>query len=79
MLDILKWYFILVSVYFLINYFHFACTTSNRDKIFPSLLEMMNHIRETKRNRDGFIVNLIGFSVFYAIIAPVVAFFIHIS
>lgn len=79
MLDIIKWYLIVVSIYFLLYYFHFACTTARRDKIFPSLLETMNHIRETKDSTDGFICTFIWVTVWYVVVYAFVVFVLTIS
>ena len=74
MLNVVKWYLILVSVFFLIYYVRYILTTSRRDKIFPSLLEVINHIRETKKEPCGFMDGLKFASGVYVIFSALYLF-----
>lgn len=76
---IIKWYFIIMSAYFVIFYFYYTLTTSKRDKVFPSLLEVVNHIRENKDNQTDFFGPLIAITVIYGIISAIVLFFALIT
>ena len=71
---VLKWYLIIMSVYFVIFYFYYMLTASKRDKVFPSLLEVINHIRETKKEPCGFMDGLKFASGVYAIFSALYLF-----
>lgn len=77
--SVLKWYLIIMSAYFVIFYFYYMLTTSKRDKVFPSLLEVVNHIRETKDNQTDFFGPIIAITVIYGIISAIVLFFALIT
>lgn len=74
--SIVKWYLIITLVYFVVFYFCYMLTTSRRDKILPSLLEVINHIRETKKEPCGFMDGLKFASGVYAIFA---VFYLFVS
>lgn len=65
--SIIKWYLIIVLSYFVVYYFYYTLTASRRDKIFPSLLEVVNHIRETKDDTRGFLGTLFCITFIYGI------------
>lgn len=73
--SIVKWYLIVVFVYFVVFYFCYMLTTSKRDKVFPSLLEVVNHIRENDDNQGNFFSPLVVITVIYGIISAIVLFF----
>lgn len=77
--SVLKWYLIIMSAYFVIFYFYYMLTASKRDKVFPSLLEVVNHIRETKDNQTDFFGLIIAITVIYGIISAIVLFFALIT
>lgn len=77
--SIVKWYFIIMSAYFVIFYFYYTLTASKRDKVFPSLLEVVNHIRESNDNQSDFFGPIIAITVIYAIISAIVLFFALIT
>ena len=70
---VLKWYLIIMSVYFVIFYFYYMLTASKRDRIFPSLLEVINHVRETKDDPKGFLHALGFISFIYGIPSAIFA------
>lgn len=69
MLDIIKWYLITISVYFVFYYLYFATQTSRRDRIFPSLLDLMNYIRDQKYGPGGFTDIFACISLLYGSVA----------
>lgn len=69
MLNIIKWYLILISVYFICYYFYFATKTERRDRIFPSFLDLMNYIRDQKYGPGGFGDIFACISILYGIFA----------
>lgn len=77
--SIVRWYFIIISVYFVVFYFCYMLTTSKRDKVFPSLLDVVNHIRESDDNQGNFFGPFIAITVIYAIISAIVLFFALIT
>nr|DAV20905.1 MAG TPA: hypothetical protein [Caudoviricetes sp.] len=77
--SIVKWYFIIMSAYFVIFYFYYTLTASKRDKVFPSLLEVVNYIRESKDNQNDFFGSLIAITAIYGIISAIVLFFALIT
>lgn len=77
--SVLKWYLIIMSAYFIIFYFYYMLTASKRDKVFPSLLEVVNHIRENKDNQTDFFGPIIAITVIYGIISAIVLFFALIT
>ena len=77
--SVVKWYLIIVPVYFVIFYFYYMFTAPKRDKVFPSLLELVNHVRETKDNQTDFFGPLIAITVIYGIISAIVLFFALIA
>lgn len=77
--SIVKWYLIIVSIYFVVFYFCYMLTTSKRDKVFPSLLEVVNHIRENDDNQGNFFSPLVAITVIYVIISAIVLFFLSIA
>lgn len=77
--SIVKWYFIIVSVYFVVFYFCYMLTTSKRDKVFPSLLEVVNHIRENDDNQGNFFSPLVVITIIYSVISALVLFFALIT
>ena len=74
MLDIIKWYLITISVYFVFYYLYFATQTSRRDRIFPSLLDLMNYIRDQKYGSGRFMDIFACISLLYG--SAAVAYFI---
>lgn len=62
-----------MSVYFVIFYFYYMLTASKRDRIFPSLLEVINHVRETKDDPKGFLHALGFISFIYGIPSAIFA------
>ena len=79
MLNIIKWYLMLISIYFICYYFYFATKTERRDKIFPSLLDLMNYIRETKNDPDGFLRALGFITLIYSVPSAVLAFVLLVN
>lgn len=77
--SVLKWYLIIMSAYFVIFYLYYMLTASKRDKVFPSLLEVVNHIRENKDNQTDFFGPIIAITVIYGIISAIVLFFALIT
>ena len=74
MLDFIKWYFITISVYFIFYYFHFMLKAPERDKIFPSLLELVNYIRDQKHGPGGFTDIFACITIVYVIVGALAAF-----
>lgn len=72
--SIVKWYLIVVSVYFVVFYFCYMLTTSKRDRVFPSLLEVVNHIRENDDNQGNFFNPLVVITIIYSVISALVLF-----
>ena len=77
--SIIKWYLIIISACFVVYYFRYILTTSRRDKIFPSLLEVINHIRETKSDPDGFLRGLGFITLIYGVPSAVLAFILLVN
>lgn len=77
--SIVKWYLIIIPVYLVVFYFYYMLTTSRRDRLFPSLLDVVNHIRESKDNQTDFFGPLIAITVIYAIVSAIVLFFALIT
>lgn len=77
--SVVKWYLIIIPVYLVVFYFYYMLTTSRRDRLFPSLLDVVNHIRESKDNQADFFGPFIAITVIYAIISAIVLFFALIT
>ena len=71
--NIVKWYLIIVSACFVVYYFHYILTAPRRDRIFPSLLEVINRVRETKDDPKGFLHALGFISFIYGIPSAIFA------
>lgn len=77
--SIIKWYLIIVSTFFVVYYFYYTLTASRRDKIFPSLLEVINHIRETKNDDGCFLHVLTVISLIYGIPSAILALILLVN
>lgn len=68
MLDFVKWYFVTIFIYFVVYYFYFMLKVPRRDEIFPSLLELVNHIRDQKHGPGGFTDIFACITIVYVIV-----------
>lgn len=79
MLNIIKWYLIAISVYLVFYYFYFALKTERRDRIFPSLLDLVNYIRDQKYGPGGFGDIFACISIVYGLFALVYGIVVFLS